>query len=91
MDHQAVVAGIALVAAGAAFASTAKKAGGGSGSKGSSGYSHAYGAAGVDPSFVQGGAAGGGIIGKIRGNDWVLMSQVAADRRNGQTGSFSFS
>ena len=86
----AIVAGVAMVAAGTVFANAAKKAGGGSGGSAAPSYSHSQNVASQDPEFLQqNGGMGGEIIGKIRGNDWVLMNQVSSNRRSGLSSSYN--
>ena len=78
---------IALGAVGAALSGV--KGASGVGGGGSS-YSHASAPSPVDPVFTQDGGTGSGQVGSVRGNNLMLAIQVAQDRRNGQTGSYSF-
>ena len=87
----AFAAGAALVVAGAAFSSAASASQGRIGGSGSSGGSSG---GGFTPSLAQpniqsqqGAGFGGGIVGKISGNDILLVSTIASDRRQGVTGS----
>ncbi|MCH9665005.1 MAG: phage tail tape measure protein [Gammaproteobacteria bacterium] len=87
----AIAGGIALVTIGSLFSTAANKSqasisgGGGTGTAGTAPTSSSV------PQFEQSRGSGGGLVGKIRGQDIVLGLQNAGDSRNGLTGtSLSF-